>query len=886
MADIKLDFDDSGALQGIDKTVAALEELEKQSKETGAAVNQSFVDAAQGAKVYEKAIEQAANQTNVASTAVKTNEKVLTGWRARLQGAVQTLKDGAASARDWAKGLFSSGSAATQQAAATEKATIAQRLLNLVMRANPIGLLIAGISALIGLLGRLQPIMDKIAQVSAGAGAAINSLTKSVGLFANGLKDVFTGNFSKGFSEMASAVTGVGSEMANAAIEAYNLEAAFQALRDAQIQSRVEAFKQTEEIAKLRDVGADETLTIRGRIAALQQASSVSADFYSREIGFAKQAFELEKQRFETTLKGNDDIQALQDAEINFLKTQSDAQKEQREIEQAIREARKEAARERKKQLEDEANLLKQAAKLRVEVLQDGIRKELEAEELRFQELVAKIEETNKKIIELNKRRSADNQEPLIKVERAEVQHQENLAEIRLKYFLADLALQNAQLEAEKESLENGFAELEKLQADSAEERIKIAKDAKAIQDKFAEVDAATFEGNQLALRKAFFSRKRSADEIKKFEEQLADEKERFDLRQQAKALQRQLDFDKTLTEVEKISIQKRINNLNEAIDQVGEGKAKEPFSFAKLLGLTDDQFKAVEDGVSRIIDSINPVLDARIEAARKERELAEERVKLAEETVEKEKEQQEKGNANNLALAQKQLADEKAARDKALKEEQDATRAKNALETLQQTTSLITASANIFQSLSAIPFVGVPLAIALIATMFTAFAAAKINATKASKTPLRAGGKLSGPDHEHGGIDIDINGRPSRFNAEGDEWVINRKDSKEHDNFLHDLNRGKFRGVDVSKAVAYYFAGVKPGAGVLHGHALMAQDASKKMDAATSDHVTRKQFEALQRELIETVKNRPHFAPWKNGYKQITIGQHFRETRTVQPNE
>ena len=887
MADIKLDFDDSGALQSIDKTVAALEELETQSKETGAAVNKSFADAAEGAKIYEKAIEQAATQTNVASTAVKTNEKVLTGWRARLQGAVQTLKDGAASARDWAKGLFSSGSAATQQAAATEKATIAQRLLNLVMKANPIGLLIAGISALIGLLGRLQPIMDKISQVTAGAGAAINSLTKSVGQLAGGLVEIFKFNFSKGFSEIGDAVSGAGSEMANAAIEAYNLEAAFQALRDAQIQSRVEAFKQTEEIAKLKDIGADETLTIRGRIAALQEASAVSASFYSREIDFARRAFELEKQRFETTLKGNDDIQALQDAEINYLKTASDAQKEQREIEQAIREARKEAARERKKQLEDEQNLLKQAAKLRVEVLQDGIRKELEAENLRYAELLAKIEETNQKIVELNKRRSADNQEPLIKIERAETQHQENLAEIRTKYFLAELALQNARLEAEKESLQNGLDELAKLEAESAEERIKIAKDAKAIQDKFAEIDAENFEATQLNLRKVFFARRRSADEIKAFEQKLADEKEKFDLQQQAAQLQRILDFDKTLTETERLLLEKRIANLQEAIAQVGQGEeGKKPFTLQSLLGFSDEEFAALEEGVSRIIDSINQVLDARIEAARKERELADERVKLAEETVEKEKEQQEKGNANNLALAQKNLADEKAARDKALKEEQDAVRAKNALETLQQTTSLITASANIFQSLSGIPFVGVPLAIALIATMFTAFAAAKINATKASKTPLRKGGKLSGPDHESGGIDILIGGKPSQYEAEGDEWVINRMASNEHDRFLDRLNRGKFRGVDLDRAVAYYFAGAKPDAGVLHTRAVLANDASKKMDAATSDHVTRKQFEALQRELIDTVKNRPHFAPWKSGYKQIVIGDHFRETRNVQPQD
>ena len=870
MAEVfEFDLNDEKFLSKIDRDIAAMEALEAQSKETGAAIETAMDQGAAAAGNFDKSLEKSERQLQANAKAVQDNSKSLSIWRSFLRGAADETQVMGKSVAEWKDQLNQARERVQSVTQNVEGSTKAARIFNLVLKASPIFLLVGIIAAVLTYLSKFQKGMDLVARVTSAASAALDAAVKSVASFGKGIVSIFSGNFSQGFAEIKEAVTGVGQAMVDAATQAYNLEQSLQNLRDAQTKSRLEAFQQKAAIEQLKAAGEDETATNRQRIKSNQEALAVSNEYYKRELEFATERARLAAQEFGLSKKNNEDIEKFQDAIIAREELLAEQKRNTFEIEKSIRDARKNAAEEEKKRRDDEAKRLLEIEKLRIEALRDGLEKEIAQENFRFKELKKKLDEAN------------------IDTEQAREQHEKNVQQIRLKYYLAQLALQNAALEAEKESLANGLAELEKLDADSAEERIRIAKEAKVIQDQFAEINAANFEATQLNLRKAFFARARSADEIQEFEKRLAEEKEKFDLQQQAAQLQRILDFDKTLTETERLLLEKRIANLQEAIAQVGQGEeGKKPFTLQSLLGFSDEEFAALEDGVSRIIDSINQVLDARIEAARKERELAEERVKLAEETVEKEKEQQEKGNANNLALAQKNLADEKAARDKALKEEQDAVRAKNALETLQQTTSLITASANIFQSLSGIPFVGVPLAIALIATMFTAFAAAKINATKASKTPLRKGGKLSGPDHEHGGIDILIGGKPSQYEAEGEEWVINRMASNEHDRFLHRLNSGKFRGVDLDRAVAYYFAGVKPDAGVLHTRAVLANDASKKMDAATSDHVTRKQFEALQRELIDTVKNRPHFAPWKSGYKQIIIGDHFRETRNVQPQD
>ena len=57
--------------------------------------------------------------------------------------------------------------------------------------------------------------------------------------------------------------------------------------------------------------------------------------------------------------------------------------------------------------------------------------------------------------------------------------------------------------------------------------------------------------------------------------------------------------------------------------------------------------------------------------------------------------------------------------------------KAQLAIDTALQLNNLITASTNIFNALSSIPFVGIPLAIATIGVMFGAFAVTKAKAAQ-----------------------------------------------------------------------------------------------------------------------------------------------------------
>jgi hypothetical protein len=104
----------------------------------------------------------------------------------------------------------------------------------------------------------------------------------------------------------------------------------------------------------------------------------------------------------------------------------------------------------------------------------------------------------------------------------------------------------------------------------------------------------------------------------------------------------------------------------------------------------------------------------------------------------------------------------------------------------------LIVASTNIFKDFSSIPFVGIPLAIGVIAGMFASFASAKVNAFKAldDVKKFRKGGLIDAPDHEHGG-DKYYSKTGKGIELEGGEMVINKEKTKEFYPLLKMVNEG-----------------------------------------------------------------------------------------------
>lgn len=223
-------------------------------------------------------------------------------------------------------------------------------------------------------------------------------------------------------------------------------------------------------------------------------------------------------------------------------------------------------------------------------------------------------------------------------------------------------------------------------------------------------------------------------------------------------------------------------------------------------LGFDDDQIEALEEAVSIVLDNIKAIADAEVEAAEQAVAAAEKRVEAAQKAYDAEIEARNNGYANNVATAKKELQQEK--KNQAQKEKmlEEAKRRQEAINTVIQASSLITASANLWSSFSSIPIVGPALAIAAIAAMWTSFAIAKVRAAQVTKSASQEYGEggfeiLEGGSHASGN-DIDLqtkNSRGKNMRAEGGEAmaIINRRSTRRYRRMLPTLidsvNKGTF---------------------------------------------------------------------------------------------
>ena len=223
-------------------------------------------------------------------------------------------------------------------------------------------------------------------------------------------------------------------------------------------------------------------------------------------------------------------------------------------------------------------------------------------------------------------------------------------------------------------------------------------------------------------------------------------------------------------------------------------------------LGFDDDQIAALSEAVGIVLDNIKSIADAEVEAAEAAVAAAEKRVEAAQSAYEAEVEARNNGYANNVATAKKELQQEKKNQQAKQKILEEAQRRQEAINTMVQASSLVTASANLWSSFSSVPIVGPALALAAIAAMWTSFAIAKVKAaqvTKAASQEYGEGGLeiLEGGSHASGN-DIDLQTRNSRgrnMRAEGGEAlvIINKRNTRKYRSMLpqivDSLNKGTF---------------------------------------------------------------------------------------------
>ncbi len=196
-----------------------------------------------------------------------------------------------------------------------------------------------------------------------------------------------------------------------------------------------------------------------------------------------------------------------------------------------------------------------------------------------------------------------------------------------------------------------------------------------------------------------------------------------------------------------KLRFNKAIWELNKQIIEDGVEQAKEAED--KDLENKEKRVEAIKKLITELADIASEIVDRSVEDAERQRELLDTQVAEAQRSLDTEVELYKAGYASNVSAKEAEVKRLKELRDQAIADEEKARERQRKIDTASQLTSLITASA---ETIKAFPGPLLPIAIAIIAAMFGAFAAAKASARNAVKLAGGGHGTVKGQLHSEGG--------------------------------------------------------------------------------------------------------------------------------------
>lgn len=560
------------------------------------------------------------------------------------------------------------------------------------------------------------------------------------------------------------------------------------------------------------------TIPLRAILGTLSDLIGRFAEFTGLAETEAEKQLRLQKELFDKQAKAEDEFRNRERGGDEF---RTDAQiatelARQKELERKKLEQQKAASQKSQSELDkaekERQKLLEERQKLRLSLIEDETQKASELEKVRYQEQLADIKRLTKGDDQLR----YDQEQAALRIHKANLDEIEQDAADKVKDRNDKILDQERKFQDERNQVR---ADIEKAKQDNA--------------DVLFDTEINLLESTQnLVLAKM---RKRGDDEAKIKEAELlfsaaidkriienelkAKEAEYLAVSAKNKEIEERFGRDASQAGEERARVLAlEIATLNNELAtlqlEAPEPKKKlsikdffEDFkgSLAEVLGLTPETFNGLFDDAKSafgsFFDSIKSLSDLQIEQNNRVIESLNERISETQKALEREQADKEKGYANDVETQQAALdalnAQKEAAEQKNRELQAKQTRFQLLQDTATQVSGIATSVVNIIKGTSAIPFVGIALAAVQVAALFALLASARAQSRAATR--LHTGGRIPwGKTDEDGkqGYMIEDTG----VMVGGNEWVINRKVSDEHDPFLKKLNAGKYKGVDLEE--------------------------------------------------------------------------------------
>ena len=716
--------------------------------------------------------------------------------------------------------------ATATQTTVTKGATVATKLFSVALKAMGIGLIIGLIAYLITNWDKLKKSLDNLLP----AGMKTADMFDEIKAVAVGVGNVLLNFVIAPFKILESLLTDGLDSAIEQAKQSYNAFENYQKGKQGQEINNLLAHER--EKKKIRLEAWDNELKVqeaagKDTYASRKKWRENKARLMAQE-GEDNKAL-LQEQREETARYNASQAKAAQEAAKQRAESAKAAAAQER---QRREEAARKAAEFEKQQSELVEKYARETNALRIENLTDGLEKErqkiqddaknriadLNKDEAKRADAVAKRAELIKAIEEDAKNKIvALEREKQIEILQTQLAGAEMLA--NLSKDSLDKSLELARINHEKTLLD-----IETNYKDQADLRIKLVNAENENYQR--EQDRINLENkqkiNEVEQEKALLTielmQKYAGDGV-----DIEEQKQLAILGIKAEYAQKGLDAllasGKDETDIEVMRARKLVQDTQKAVeDEVKKGKKFDMFKFLGLGSLSKEEQNAVVDSAKQMYSSLREIGDGLVEMYQQQIDKKQEVIDQYDDEIdelegklEDEKELRDEGLANDVERIEKEIADKKAARDEEIRQQQELQEKKvrmqkiaMAADTALQLVNMITAATNIFSTLSGIPFIGIPLAIATIAAMFGAFAIAKVNAFNAIKSGQQFGdgGEIDGNSHANGGVQY-YSKDGKNISLEGGEFVTKKKSYQKHKRLAQAINADDFSGLTIDDIAA-----------------------------------------------------------------------------------
>jgi hypothetical protein len=731
----------------------------------------------------------------------------------------------------------------------------------------------AGIgSVVVGVMSKLESVMDFVDKVMGAVSATVNTLLNRVSLLVDSVVALFSGDFTGAAENFSAAFDNIGGAIIDAAVAGYELAGALQALRDEEIALAVAMARRIEASKKAQAIAEDENRTYKDRIAALNRAIALERTIAATREQFAAKSLDLARKQFDLSTKTREDREALNEAEIAFINTQSEG--EQTRIELLARRSALEKER---------FEFFKKTVEFAQGVL-DRVESKTPVDPVRLD--LAKV---NKDFDDLAKAA----QEGIDRIKSIEKERGLTPEELALQNELSDsfVKIEEARLNALVDVLTEAAAK--QLEVEEAQRR---AQEALAKKDferaKQAIEDVRDLSAQEIAVQEQQFANFITLLESQGIEKRVIEDRQfAFDNLIKEKTLKNEIAYQEALLKIigagdesqrkaieNQIALLKtQLEGLNIPAPSAPKEKPGQVSNIWQLFGVDDkEKQQAFSEAANQIASALGQITQARIAEAQAAVQASDTIIAEKRRQLEAEQKLAEEGKANNVDLIKSQIAEQEKIRADALKKEEQARKAAILLDTASQVSGLITSSVNIYKALSPLGPFGIAGAIATIALMFGSFAKAKADALKAVSVPkLRKGAKIQGATHEQGGVIVEV---------EDGEQVVGNKEARGNDTFFDRLRKGRYAGIDLAEAAEQ--ARRRRVHSPQDGAADRIADIRSQQESVGNSTQTEAAIRLAADRIVDSINARPMYAPWKQGYKKIVKQGNTVTISNIQPQD